>query len=253
MNKLTSEIRIGTSGIVVPGKKEDYPEEYKSKSRLQYYSSLYNTVEINSSFHKIPMPKTFGKWAAEVSDGFKFTIKLWRGITHSKKLDFQIEDIDFFMEAASNIGIKKGCLLIQFPASIQADYLQSVEKVLQRIAVIDRSEWEVCLELRHNSWYQQKTYEMLNRYLVALVFHDIAASKTPFIDLDSKTIYFRFHGPKGDYRGSYSDEFLQEYAGKIKYWRNKGKEVYAYFNNTMGNALENSQLLQRMVEIKHGS
>ena len=245
--KNTPAIRIGTSGIVVPGKKEDYPEEFKTQSRLQYYSHLYNSVEINSSFHKIPMAKTFGKWAMEVPEEFKFTVKLWRGITHNKKLDFQPEDIDAFLAAADNIGNKKGCLLIQFPASIQASYFSDVEKILQRIAANTYGHWQTALELRHNSWYEPNVYDLFNKYNAALVFHDIAASKTPYVNLESKVVYFRFHGPKGDYRGSYSDEFLREQANNIKYWVGKGKDVYAYFNNTMGNALENSQLLQKLV------
>ncbi len=60
-------------------------------------------------------------------------------------------------------------------------------------------------------------------------------------------IYFRFHGPKGDYRGSYSIEFLEEQAEKIESLLHDGKDVYAYFNNTMGNAFENAMSLKAMV------
>ncbi len=115
-------LRIGTSGIVVPGTKQDYPEQYRSGSRLSYYSSLFPTVEINSTFHKIPMPSTLAKWSAEVPESFKFTVKLWQGITHAKKLKINSDDIDLFMNTVDSIGNKKGCLLVQFPGSITSDY-----------------------------------------------------------------------------------------------------------------------------------
>ena len=55
----------------------------------------------------------------------------------------------------------------------------------------------------------------------------------------------RFHGEKGDYRGGYTDEYLQEQAAYIKDWQAEGKQVFAYFNNTMGDAVQNAIALKR--------
>src|SRR5438309_11140664 len=111
-------LRIGTSGVVVPGSKETFPAEFRLKSRLNYYSSLFNTLEINSTFQKIPMISTFEKWSLDVPEDFRFTIKLWKEITHVKQLKIDFQNIENFLTAASHIGNKKGCLLIQFPGSI---------------------------------------------------------------------------------------------------------------------------------------
>jgi uncharacterized protein YecE (DUF72 family) len=241
-------IRIGTSGIVFPGTKQTFPKEFQSKSRLYYYSTLFNTLEINSSFHKVPLPSTFQKWSAEVSDTFKFSVKLSREITHVKKLLYKVDDVDNFMQAANLLGNNKGCLLVQFPSSITFDYFNGVEKILQRIHQLNMDgRWHIVIEFRHNSWYQDITYTMVNKFNASLVFHDIAASKTPLDNPASDIVYLRFHGPNGDYRGSYSDEFLQKYADRIKAWSIKGKEVYVYFNNTMGSAFQNAQLLQQLI------
>jgi uncharacterized protein YecE (DUF72 family) len=62
--------------------------------------------------------------------------------------------------------------------------------------------------------------------------------------------YLRYHGPKGDYRGSYTGAFLREEARKIATWRGAGKDVYVYFNNTAGDALANARALQRFSEGK---
>src|SRR4051812_3794263 len=108
-------LRIGTSNVVVPGSKKEYPEAFQAGSRLTYYGSLFNTVEVNSSFYKVPLPKTFERWASEVPDDFRFTVKFWKLVTHTKKLAYDEGNIERFMEAADFLGNKKGCLLVQFP------------------------------------------------------------------------------------------------------------------------------------------
>jgi uncharacterized protein YecE (DUF72 family) len=83
----------------------------------------------------------------------------------------------------------------------------------------------------------------LELHNAAIVIQDIPKSATPLIDHTTDFIYLRFHGPSGNYRDSYSDSFLAEYATYIKEWLEQGKTVYAYFNNTMGEAFQNIQTL----------
>lgn len=250
--KTTTKIKIGTSGIVLPGPKATFPEDFKSGTRLHYYSSLFNTLEINSSFYKIPMPSTFAKWAGEVPDDFAFTAKLWRGITHERNLAYEPNDINQFMYAANQLGEKKGCLLVQFPASITYDYVQKVEKILQQLQQLNGqgeggSQWQLAIELRHLSWHQEAAYALFNKCETSVVFHDMPASKTPTDHPATRLIYYRFHGPTGDYTGSYSAAFIREYAKHINRWQQNGKDIYVYFNNTIGGALENAQLLQQLI------
>jgi uncharacterized protein YecE (DUF72 family) len=247
------EIRIGTSGIVLPVNKPDFPEEFRAGTRLHYYASLFNTLEINSSFYKIPKFSTFEKWSNEVPGNFTFTVKLWRGITHAKKLEYSLGDLENFMYAANGLGAKKGCLLIQFPASVSAEYLDAIEKIIARITQLNSDKpWQLAIELRHKSWYQQSAYKVFSKYNAALVLHDMPNSKTPLDYLMSNhaylhCLYIRFHGPTGHYNGSYSNQFIDKYAERIKEWRASGKEVYIYFNNTIGSALQNAQRLQEHI------
>ncbi|MEJ7692980.1 DUF72 domain-containing protein [Daejeonella sp.] len=89
----------GTSGMALPvPNKAAYPPEFQERSRLGYYAHLFNSIEINSSFYKIPMARTVAKWAAEVPDDFRFTYKLWRDITHVKEFLFKDEDVHRFMQ-----------------------------------------------------------------------------------------------------------------------------------------------------------
>lgn len=238
----------GISGLQLPIPKREFPPEFADKSRLNYYASLFNSIEINSSFYKIPLAATVAKWAADVPQNFKFTYKLWRDITHNKKLIFNPEDIDRFMQVIDNAGDKKGCLLVQFPPSITIARLVQLEYLLSVIIKTDPDhKWNLCVEFRHRSWYNDDVYDLLKKYHAGFVIHDMPASIAPLIALSDDFVYLRFHGPNGGYRGSYADDFLYEYAQYVKDWQQEGKTVYAYFNNTMGDALNNLTTLSSFI------
>jgi uncharacterized protein YecE (DUF72 family) len=237
---------VGTSGIVVPGRKEHFPTPFQSGSRLTYYASLFNTLEINSTFYKVPMATTFARWATEVPEDFRFTVKLWREITHARQLDFDPAHIGSFLEAAEQTGDKKGCLLVQFPGSITVKYRPQIEAVLRQLALF--KSWRKAFEFRHPSWYHQSVYKLLDAYGASLVLHDKPAARNHTLNPEAEFVYLRFHGPGGDYKSSYDSAFLEEYAGLIQEWAGQGKDVYVYFNNTMGEAFSNAQYLIRCLK-----
>lgn len=241
-------IRIGTSNIVLPGNKQRFPPEYQAGSRLSYYASLFNTLEVNSTFYKVPQAKTFARWAAEVPDHFRFTVKLWKGITHAKALAYQEADVKAFMEAAEQTGSKKGCLLIQLPASITADYFKEVKRLLQLIAKQDKQDgWHKVVELRHAGWYTDRLYTMLDQQHCSLVLHDKKHSATMELNKKASVAFVRFHGTDDNYGGTYPTAQLQAVYAQMCQWQAAGKEVYAYFNNTLGTAYEDARELKRMV------
>jgi len=247
MTNTKGRVWIGTSNVVIPGSKKDFPLEFQAGSRLAYYGSLFRSVELNCTFYKLPLSRTLEKWATEVPADFRFTVKLWKGITHQKKLVFDVQDIDRFMHTVDHLGSKKGCLLVQFPGSITSDYSDHVQEILERIHQQNKDgNWQVAVELRNASWYHELTYELLNKYRASLVFHDKGSSRTPKSNEAISCVYLRYHGPRGDYKESYPDSFLQEQAEAIHQWTQSGKEVYVYFNNTIGNAFQNAQLLQKL-------
>ncbi len=244
-------IYSGTSGLVLPvPNKQLFPPAFQDKSRLTYYASIFNSIEINSSFYKVPMASTVQKWAASVPEGFKFTFKLWKGITHNKGLTFNPEDVDHFIQTITHSGDKKGCLLVQFPPSLVIASAGKVEKLLISIRQVDPElEWKLALEFRNRSWYHEDIYDLLHQYRAEIVLHDMPASATPLIDENMEFIYLRFHGPDGDYKGSYTDDFLSEYAQYVKTWKQDGKDVYVYFNNTAGDAIKNLMTLNESVNL----
>ena len=249
MNSFSTSYFSGTSGLVLPIPQSQYPPEFQGKSRLNYYASLFNSVEINSSFYKQPLASTVSKWEQSVPQYFRFTFKMPKIITHVKSLEFSPADVEQFMVIISYVRDKKGCVLIQFPPALRIEHIIQLEKLLRHIQYINTSAlWKIAVEFRHHSWYHKEVYSLLKKFNVCMVVHDLPASATPINISTADFIYLRFHGPGGKYRGSYHEDFLNKYAELIKAWNKGGKEVYSYFNNTMGDAVKNVSTLSNLLQ-----
>ncbi|MEO7209384.1 MAG: DUF72 domain-containing protein [Chitinophagaceae bacterium] len=240
----------GISGLQLHIPKYLFPPPYENVSRLTYYSTFFNSIEINSSFYKIPKPATIAKWSASVNDHFKFTFKLWKEITHCKGFDFKKEDVAIFINSINHVQNKKGCLLIQFPPGLGKEYKGQINKLLGYIRELEPVKWNIAIEFRNKSWYNASTYALLKKFKATLVIHDIPKSATPSLNQETDFLYFRFHGPTGNYRDSYAEDFLKEYASYVNELLTNGKRVFVYFNNTMGDALNNLKTLNGFLNNK---
>lgn len=240
----------GSSGLLLPVRnKSFYPPAFQDKSRLNFYASLYSSIEINSSFYKIPQGNTIRKWAMDVPEDFKFTFKLYREITHAKRLAYEPRLIRDFFTSINQVGDKKGCLLIQFPGSFKIQDVNRLGILLQEIRLEDPySEWKIAIEFRNADWYNDSVTELLAQFSCAMVVHDKGGYGTGYRDTETPWVYLRFHGPGGSYRGSYDESYLSEFASYIQQWLEEDKAVYVYFNNTMGEALNNLELLRGLVQ-----
>lgn len=249
MHTITTSFFSGISGVTLPVSKSQYPAEFRDTSRLHYYASLFNSVEVNSIFYKLPRASTVVNWRESVPDNFRFTFKVSKIITHVKGLDFKKEDVSAFVQTVAHIGRKKGCLLAQFPPSIKVEKLDQVQRLAEALGEATHdSEWKIAMEFRNSSWYEREVYEVLEEFNISLVIHDIAASATPLNEQAGNVVYVRFHGPEPRYRGDYPEEFLIRYSDYIKGWITEKKTVYVYFNNTMGAAVKNLQTLNSHVK-----
>ncbi|WP_316796983.1 DUF72 domain-containing protein [Pedobacter agri] len=240
----------GTSGLLLPvPNKAFYPKEYQERSRLCYYGSLMNSIEVNSTFYKMPQASTIKRWYSEVPNNFKFTFKLFKEITHRKNLAFNPVEIHQFFEVINHIEEKRGCLLVQFPPSVRIGQFKQIQILMAELRNGDQNQlWKIAIEFRHPSLYVEEVSKLLAEYNMASVIHDKAYSASPMQMSDAPFVYLRFHGPGGNYKGSYSESLLSEYASYVKDWMEEGKTIFAYFNNTMGDAHGNLSLLQSLVK-----
>lgn len=237
----------GTSGIVVPVTQALYPDAFKGKSQLTYYASFFNSIEINSSFYKLPQATTVVKWCKMVPEDFQFIFKLSKSISHSKNLDFNADQLDAFIETINNVDEKKGCILVQFPPSLKFVNLKKIGKLFKMIKAVNAEAWKIAVEFRNKVWYTQQTFQLLKDYNISLVMHDLPASATPLSVPLNNIVYLRLHGTERGYRGNYNNEILSAYAKRINAWVKEGKYVYCYFNNTLGDAFDNLKTLNHLV------
>lgn len=242
-----SQIYCGTSGLLTSVPKHDFPPEFQDKSRLAYYALQQNSIEINSSFYRLPLAATVSKWADMVPDDFRFTFKLWKEVTHNKGLLFKQEDVNRFMEVVKYAGKKKGSILVQFPPSLTIASIQQLAELLAVLNEANNQHWDIAVEFRHRSWYEEDVFDLLRENNAGMVLQDMPASASPLITTSDAFVYLRFHGPEGRYKGSYGDGILYEYSIYIQEWQQEVKTVYVYFNNTAGDALQNLETLKRYV------
>lgn len=232
----------GTSGFSYSSwKKIFYPEKLPSKRWLEHYASKLNTVEINLSFYRLPSEELIGSWKKRVPSGFKFTFKMWRRITHEKRLEDVEVDIRIFLQRVRRMGRKVGCILIQLPPSMNCtpDLLENFLRILP-----DRFKYAV--EFRHASWFEDDIYDILSKHGVAFCIFHGPKLVSPVVTTSSFA-YMRFHGTTGQCRGSYA-KYMIEWKKHIEGFPAKVKEVYAYFNNDIeGDAPIDAMKLFRLV------
>lgn len=233
---------IGTSGWTYPhwAGGRFYPKGLRQGEWLAYLATRFNTVEINSTYYRLPRESMVERWRTVTPGHFRFAVKCWRMITHRKKLRDCEDLLAEFLRVAGGLGRKRGPLLIQLPPSLHKD-LPVVEEflvLLRRTA--GRTRWRPAVEFRHPSWDDEETREALGRYGAALCLADWG--RCPFTEPnEADFVYIRRHGPSGRYRGCYSRQHIRADARRIAEWIEAGRDVFVYYNNDVeGYAVDNA-------------
>lgn len=236
---------IGTSGFYYndwAGK--FYPDEVKKKDWLKYYAGHFNTVEINNSFYRLPKKTSFEKWDANTPDGFKFTLKGSRYVTHRKKLNDAKETVGNFYEAIAPMAEKTACVLWQLPGNLHFN-----KDKLTNFAKACSSEYINVIEFRHTSWFKEECFELLRKHNLTFCMLSAPGDLPEDTIETSDTAYLRFHGKDENnwYRYNYSKQQLNKWANKLK--KLKASDTYIYFNNDYeANAIKNAQKLKELLK-----
>lgn len=236
--------RIGTSGWSYKHWDGDfYPKELPNNRWLEHYAERFDTVEINNTFYRMPSTKTTEDWGKRVPDGFTFTFKVSRYITHLKRLQEPKEPLANFFERVGPVGQRHiGALLYQLPPDMKKD-VPRLESFLEALP----PKRQHVLEFRHTSWFDQEVLAVLRRHDVCFCVHDLRGIDCP-VAATGPAAYFRFHGPGQAYAGNYTDEQLRDWTKRIRSISEEVETVYAYFNNDIGgHAVRNATTLREML------
>jgi uncharacterized protein YecE (DUF72 family) len=214
-----------------------YPPELPMRAWFTHYSNVFDTVEVNNTFYRLPEPATFAAWRQRAPANFIYAIKASRFLTHLKRLREPEEAVARLFERACHLQAHLGPVLYQLPGNFHRD----LERLDAFLAVLPRTLGEIgarprdrrirhVVEFRHPSWYVDETQSVLRGHGAVMCLHDKHGSaivepiETPFV-------YVRFHGPGGRYFGRYDLRRLKSWAARLsEQWR-AGRDVFAYFNN----------------------
>lgn len=223
----TANFHIGTSGWSYRWWRGlFYPESVPQARWLEFFQEHFETVELNATFYRLPAEKVFRRWAERSSESFVFAVKGWRFITHVHRLRDVAEHVQTFLSRARLLGEHMGPVLWQLPPSLHRD-----TALLRDFLALLPDDLHHSLEFRHGGWFAGDTYDLLSeKGCCALCLYHMAQFETPIL-ATAPFVYIRFHGPEPHYGGSYPDEALETWAGRIRTFLDDGRDVWAYFNN----------------------
>ena len=229
--------RIGTSGYHYDHwQPVFYPTGLPKQKWFDYYAEIFDTVEINNTFYKLPKSETFDLWRERSFKGFQYALKFSRYGTHMKKLKSPSQIIRTFLSRAERLKSFLGPILVQLPPHWGADP-KRLKGFLREAPASHR--WAI--EFRDPDWLREEVYNVLHSYNAALCIHDMLKDHPKLLTTD--WTYLRFHG--NGYSGSYSRESLSTWARWIDDRLANGNDVYAYFNNDAeGNAVKDALSLR---------
>jgi uncharacterized protein YecE (DUF72 family) len=210
---------------------EFYPSGTTQRGYLTYYCKVFNSVELDTTFHSIPQRATVQSWFATTPSEFKFCLKTPRTITHELGLKGAEGLMDEFIESLSPLQGKTGPILIQLPPSYSQENFSVLREFLE---ILSRSH-QYAIEFRHPSWYNQKTTQLLSEYRVCWVTLDYP-NLPKQINLTADFLYIRWLGRNGMYLHHTHERVdkthqLKSWIQIINPFLEQVPIVYGFFNN----------------------
>jgi len=210
-------------------KEKFYPKKTASKDYLAYYASRFNTVEVDSTFYRMPTPPTVTNWKQTTPQNFVFSLKFPQTITHIKMLKNCQYETDVFLERINLLSEKLGILLLQFPPNFGIDHLSDLEDYLKILPSHNR----YAVEVRNKSWLNSQFYSLLRTSRVALAWAD-SPLMAQISEVTADFLYVRWEGDRKKVNGTLG-KIEADRAGDLKLVADKIKPhlskmpVYGYF------------------------
>ncbi len=228
----TRKIRVGCSGWSY----EDwvgpfYPKDSKPKDYLKHYSSVFDAVEIDSSFYRIPNPFMVSQWKRNTQDNFIFCPKFPKKITHDLKLKDVSSTLSFFYKSVGTLKEKLGPLVIQLPPSFK--YEKGMPVLGDFLSEL-KGDYRHVIEFRHKSWFREDVYKLLEGNKVSLCWSLNQYVETPR-EITADFIYARMVGERDitKFNEIQKDRTKQmkEMSGAVKGAMGSVDDAFIFFNN----------------------
>ena len=254
------EIRIGTSGYSFEDWRGNfYPAQIVKGKMLDFYQAYFNTVEINSTYYRIPHPAIMYNIAKKTKPEFEFIVKANQNLTHQRKaVEEPALEFHKSVQPIAERNQLKG-VLAQFPFSFKYSpnnlkYLSFCRELMQP--------YPLFVEFRHDSWMRKETYTMMGEEGINFVSVDgprLRGLMPPELKTTTDTVYLRLHGRNAQhwwdggalrYDYNYNRDELEEWKAKIEKLRQENaKKAFIFFNNChLGQAVKNARDMLQLFE-----
>ena len=237
-------VRVGCSGWNYADWREVVYSKGLPQSRwLEHYATLFDTVEVNSTFYRLPRRESVARWVEQTPDDFMFAVKSSRYLTHIRRLTDLAGGVARFYERIGPLARtpKLGSVLWQLPANFHRDD----ERLRQALTALP--DGRHAFEFRHESWFAPEGYELLRAHGAALVIGDHPERPFQAYELTAAWTFIRFHYGRRGRNGNYSEKELETWRACIDEWRRE-VDVFAYFNNDwLGYAVKNGLWLKEQL------
>lgn len=219
-------MHIGTSGWQYDHWKGSfYPQPLGKGDFLRFYAARFDSVEVNSTFYRLPSRETVEAWRENTPPGFVFAVKASRYVTHMKKLKDPEQTLPPFFRAIEGLKGKLGPILFQLPPK----WAFNPDRFYDFLEALPGGH-RYAFEFRDRSWFDARALEALTEMGAALCLYELGGRQSPR-DVTAEFVYVRLHGPEQAYQGRYKRKGLAGWAGAFSSWAEQGREVFCYFDN----------------------
>jgi len=226
---MKANIHIGIGGFTYePWRGVFYPEGLTQKRELEFASNHLTSIEINGTYYSTFKPASWAKWREETPEGFIFAVKASRYCTNRRELSGAGEAVTRFVgQGLSELRDRLGPINWQFMATKKFDPedFEGFLKLLPR--EVDGFALRHALEVRHDSFRDERFYDLARRYNAAIVFAD--GEDVPAIDeATADFAYARLMRTQEDVETGYASGDLDRWAERARAWARRG-EAFVYF------------------------
>lgn len=215
------QIYVGCSGWSYSSWKGPfYPIDLDNSEWLNYYSHVFDFVEIDSSFYRIPTAFTVKNWLKKTPDNFRFTAKFPKVITHDKRLKNVENELEIFFSEIDPLQDKTSALLIQLPPSL--GIVEGLEALREVVPELD-NRFRYAVEVRNNSWFQDLAYSFFANNNICMVWSQLAGLRTPPV-ITTDFLYVRFIGDGRIGEEDFGRIQIDRIA-EMQYWSDKVKQI----------------------------
>ena len=241
-------VLVGLSGWSYPEWKPNFYAGVPQRRWLAHVAEHFPAVEVNLGYYRWQRRSAIEGWVSQTPPAFRFVAKGPRTITHRRRLknidDVLAQQIDIY----ATFGNRLAAVLWQFPANFRKDG-DRPERLAHFAELLDRTWSSVrhVIEFRHESWFDDDTARCLARHRLVACQSD--AADWPMWDaVTTDLVYIRLHGHTRTYVSGYSRAALETWAQRVRAWRDEGRDVHVYFDNTaMGRAPRDARRFLELV------